>query len=406
MLTEPSPPLVHAALTRLLTVVDTLWHEVAHSLPDLEALAEDSSVDLATRQIAAAVASRVFFHLEEPTQALRLALESGEGNGFDVVKGKKSAYVECLVGAAIEAYVTKKRAANEDAISSSADSGYRPPSEAKKEEVEEEGAGSELDMEKLSTVVHLMFERCYVDGTYGHALGVAFEARETEKVKEILDACVERCDAMKVHEVLGYALNAATTLVSSKLFRNSVLEIVAGHLQRLLDSQTGDFIRKASAVSLCQAQQILKNPEPVSTIVSSLLDGKEEEGLLGLQLCFDLMDSGDDSFVTAVAASLPTKTEENASTKTDEVWKRYDNGTRILIGGFSSELALSFLHKNSDSDKLIMENLKKSLEERGAGRNSVLHNCAVVTHSYLNAGTTNDAFLRDHLDWMRKASNW
>jgi 26S proteasome regulatory subunit N2 len=69
-------------------------------------------------------------------------------------------------------------------------------------------------------------------------------------------------------------------------------------------------------------------------------------------------------------------------------------------------LGLSFLHKNSDSDRLIMENLKKALEERGGGRNSVLHNCAVVTHSYLNAGTTNDSFLRDNLDWMRKASNW
>ena len=54
-----------------------------------------------------------------------------------------------------------------------------------------------------------------------------------------------------------------------------------------------------------------------------------------------------------------------------------------------------------------MENLKKSLEERGSGgRSSLLHNAAVMTHSYLYAGTTNDSFLRDYLDWMKKASNW
>jgi 26S proteasome regulatory subunit N2 len=54
-----------------------------------------------------------------------------------------------------------------------------------------------------------------------------------------------------------------------------------------------------------------------------------------------------------------------------------------------------------------MENLKKALEERGSGgRSSVLHNAAVITHSYLYAGTTNDSFLRDYLDWMKKASNW
>ena len=53
-----------------------------------------------------------------------------------------------------------------------------------------------------------------------------------------------------------------------------------------------------------------------------------------------------------------------------------------------------------------MTNLKKALEERGMSRNSVLHNCAVTAHGYLTAGTTNDSFLRDNLDWMKKASNW
>jgi 26S proteasome regulatory subunit N2 len=70
-------------------------------------------------------------------------------------------------------------------------------------------------------------------------------------------------------------------------------------------------------------------------------------------------------------------------------------------------LALSFLHKHSNADRRIMEDLKKAMEERGGGgRNSILHNAAVITHSYLYAGTTNDSFLRDHLDWMKKASNW
>jgi 26S proteasome regulatory subunit N2 len=77
-----------------------------------------------------------------------------------------------------------------------------------------------------------------------------------------------------------------------------------------------------------------------------------------------------------------------------------------LTGGLTSELAISFLHKHSDSDPLIMENLKQGLDSSGGGRNSTLHNCAVLTHSYLNAGTTNDAFLRDNLEWMKKASNW
>jgi 26S proteasome regulatory subunit N2 len=86
---------------------------------------------------------------------------------------------------------------------------------------------------------------------------------------------------------------------------------------------------------------------------------------------------------------------------------RSDKVQRVLVGGFSAELSLSFLHKQSKADRMIMERLKTALEERSSGsRNSLLHTAAVVTHSYLYAGTTNDSFLRDYLDWMKKASNW
>ena len=113
-----------------------------------------------------------------------------------------------------------------------------------------------------------------------------------------------------------------------------------------------------------------------------------------------MVDSGDQAFVSRVAEALTAK-------KTPENSDRWDQVDKVMTGGFSSELALSFLHKHSQADRLIMETLKKSLEERGSGgRSSVLHNAAVVTHSYLHAGTTNDTFLRDYLDWMKKASNW
>ena len=151
----------------------------------------------------------------------------------------------------------------------------------------------------------------------------------------------------------------------------------------------------------------------IANIISKLLDGTEDDALLALQLCFDLMETGDQHYVTGVAKSLPEKTESDAEdssssavSRSDEVWVRYEQALKVLTGGFASELSLSFLHKNSDSDPLIMQNLKKALDERGASRSSILHNCSVSTHSYLNAGTTNDAFLRDNLEWMKKASNW
>lgn len=75
---ENKPKLIHAALVKLLSVVDSLWFEVSSSLPQLEEIAEDTNHDAKTRAVACAVASRVFFHLEEYRDALRLALGAGD----------------------------------------------------------------------------------------------------------------------------------------------------------------------------------------------------------------------------------------------------------------------------------------------------------------------------------------
>lgn len=406
LLSEEDVTLRGAALKRLLKVVDTLWHEVAEYLPDLEAMAEDDTLDASVRQTAAAVASRVFFHLEEPNQALRLALEGGSQN-FDIVNDRSSAYVESLVSAAIDAYVKKEQMKNSSLSSKSSD-GDSEMMDLEGENLDEEIAA--IDSEKLQQVVQLMFQRCYDDEQYTHALGVALEARQVEKVKEVLDRCPPPSPGT-LCPTLQYALNAALTIIPTKNFRGQVIEVIADKLQQQQSSSTNaSNIYTVSILTLCH--QLLNSPSKVADTLTFLIDSSSassDNALLAYQLCFDLVDSGDQNFVYRVSESLPKnpKTDsDSTSTRSDEIWANYEKVNKVLVGGFSSELSLSFLHKQSDSDKRIMANLKKSLEERGGSRNSVLHHCAIVTHAYLNAGTTNDSFLRDHLDWMRKASNW
>jgi 26S proteasome regulatory subunit N2 len=387
MLAEPAPSVRKAALRRLSAVVDTQWHEVAQSLPDLEAISEDTDEEMEVRQLAASIASRVFFYLEEPSQALRLALESGDGVFETSGSQSNKAFVECLVGAAVDAYIQKKGREHDG------------------EDEKEEDAVSALSMEKLQAVVEFMFDRCYSEGKFEHALGIALEAQEIEKVRAVLDQCSQRCGGDKLYQVLKFSFAAATTLFISKAFRYQVIQVIAEQLELLSkDSSIADSTRKQCSFSLANAFQVLKDPKSVSTILCNLLDGTELESLFGLQICFDLVESGDQAFINGVAESLPTKGDQSG--RSDDIWTRYEKARRVLTGGLTSELAISFLHKHSDSDPLIMENLKQGLESRGGGRNSTLHNCAVLTHSYLNAGTTNDAFLRDNLEWMKKASNW
>ena len=474
LLSEPDPSLVSHALTKLLSVVDTLWHEVAEALPDLEAIAEggggslllddddenmggggDDVYDEATKRTAAALASRVFFHLEEPRQALRLALDSGDVY-FNVLNPsvKDGPYVERLVNAAIGEYVKRKQIEFDG--TEEEDGGE----EEKKDEEEEE----ELDMEKLQNVVQLMFQRCYADGSYGQALGVAFESREINKVSEILDKLSSSSskDGNDIVDILKYAMDSAHTLIPSKSFRAKALELIASSLTKVFENggegEVSSTAKRNAACTLVLCRQLLGDAKAVGTIIVKLIDASDssegdDSALLGLQLCFDIVDSGDQAFVNEVASCLPKdaasaaasvvfvlegstaeggeqvevdsdgnatsppavanergvelETAETSTVKRSEsTLAHFTNAHRILTGGFTSELSLSFLYKNSNSDKLLMANLKKALEERSMSRNSVLHNCAVTTHGYLNAGTTADEFLRDNLDWMKKASNW
>jgi 26S proteasome regulatory subunit N2 len=382
LLQEPDVTLRAHALHQLLGCVDTLWHEVAEALPDLEAFAEDLDLPLELRQTAAAIASRVFFHLQEPSQALRLALEAGEQH-FDVGQIKSSPYVERLVAAGLDAYIAHRAKIMEE-----------EPEDPDQKKLQEDVG---LPMDRLQGMVHRLLEASCANGNYDHALGIALEARETDQIKNILVA------SDYSPQLLQYSTKTLKEIVTNKLFRQQALEVVVKCWeQQLLQQKDQEY--KGAAVDLVLVHQLLGQPAPVAQVLQSLFQGTEQDFLLGLQLCFDLVDNGDQAFVTRVAQTLqpPAATTNETAFST-----RLEQARRVLVGGFSSELALSFLHKQSNADRLIMDNLKKMLEERASGsRSSVLHNSAVMTHSFLYAGTTNDSFLRDHLDWMKKASNW
>ena len=365
LLTEPSPQIIRLSLSRLLLQVDTTWHEVAESLPLLEEIAEgtDTSHDDEVRALASAVASRVYFHLEEPRQALRLALESGP---YFNPGEKKDAYGAKMIEAAIDAYIRLRRG----------------------EESEE------LDNVKLELLVSARFEECYAEKRYEEALGVALESRELERVKEVLGRAEDH-----VLNVLEYAvLNARG--VENKAFRGEALQCVGDVLEGVLKTESAVGGRRRAYCLYVKTMQLLNDSTKVGNTIEQLLQ-TEEEALLGLQLCFDLIDSGDRQFVDQVASCIAKSNDDETTT--------LSQAHRILTSGFTSELHLSFLYKHSQSDPLIMSNLKKSLEERSAGlsgRNSILHNAAVCAHGYLNLGTTGDGFLRDNLEWMKKAANW
>jgi len=114
-------------------MVDYAWHEIADTLPRIESFVENP--EFPERALAASVASKVFYYLEEFDEALRLALESGDL--FDL--NEKSLYVETLINKCIDRYIKLRQ------------------------ELTESASSTVVIDTKMERVIEKMFGRCFTD---------------------------------------------------------------------------------------------------------------------------------------------------------------------------------------------------------------------------------------------------
>lgn len=113
-------------------------------------------------------------------------------------------------------------------------------------------------------------------------------------------------------------------------------------------------------------------------------------------------DSGAQAKETDQLLQAPNGTAENHTNLSPEATKAFDSIREILQGTKSIELDLEFLFRNNHTDMSILNKIKDSLE----ARNSIFHTAVTLSNAFMHAGTTNDKFFRDNLEWLGKAVNW
>jgi 26S proteasome regulatory subunit N2 len=346
------------ALQRLYLIVDQCWSEISDAIPLIEELSEDETFQ--SHELAAAVASKIFFHLEEYDDALRLAL--GAGNYFDV--DARTEYVEMLISKCMDTYIKT----------------YNSPVDAQQ---------IILDP-RLANVIERMFQRCYADGEFFHAMGIALEAHRLDKIEEV----VKRCPSANRHALFSYVLEVIPSVTTTCAFRRLVVRTLV-MLHPLLE--------KPDYIFLCHALQYLDASDEIRILMIQLIQGNNyNELLLGYQLAFMIVESENQKFIFDVVTKLR---EPPDSVVLDEVQQKHiTNLVQIMdIEGLACKIHLDFSQTKSQTDLLIFKAIKDSID---GNRNSVLHNATVIAHSYANAGTTDTSFLRNNLEWMGKASNW
>ncbi|XP_071497720.1 26S proteasome non-ATPase regulatory subunit 1-like [Diadema antillarum] len=399
LLDEPDIKLQSFALERLNQLVDDFWAEIADTVEKIEMLYEDESFP--QRQLAALVASKVYYHLGAFEESLTYAL--GAGSLFDV--NATGEYEETTISKCIDFY-TKLRVHNHD-------------------HADDEKA---IDS-RLEEIVNRMFQRCFEQQLYKQAIGIALETRRVDKFEKAI------CSSSDVPGMLKYSVDVVMSLLQMRTFRNTILRVL---VRLYLNLETPDFI------NVCQCLIFLDDAPAVADILDKLVREGGDQTLMAFQIGFDLYESAPQQFLSRVQASLKTvgtpstdttpapsttpasedkkegevmevdevkeKTEttpsqappaeEELSAEEKEHRDKVNKLSQILSGNITIGIHLQFLIRSNKTDMLILKNTKDSV------RNSVCHNATVIANSFMHCGTTSDAFLRDNLEWLARATNW
>ncbi|PWY96976.1 26S proteasome regulatory complex, non-ATPase subcomplex, Rpn2/Psmd1 subunit [Testicularia cyperi] len=380
LLDEPEPELQSYALKRLDGLVDQFWAEIADAISKIEILYENERFQ--DRQLAALVASKIYFHLGEHDEALMFAL--GAGPLFDVEK--KDEYVDTVISKAIDRYIQEAGEGKSDA--------------------------------RLKSIVDQMFTRCISDKEFKQALGIALETQRLDVIEEVYSVTQNA-------GLLTYVLESTVGVVPSIEVRTQILHLLVKLFQRLPSpdhfsiGQCYVYLNAPNLAADLLFNLVQQAHQPSS---SSLANTEKDPLLVAYQLAFDLAESATQEFLENVRRDLSSRTTESSAaaikTETDAemngagsanadeaattVDSCVDRIRAILQGEESIQLYLEFLKRSNKADLPILKATKDALD----ARSSIYHSALSFANAFMNAGTTSDKFLRDNLEWLAKASNW
>ncbi|PUU77052.1 armadillo-type protein [Tuber borchii] len=434
LLDEPDQQLKCYALQNLDKLVDQFWAEIADSVSKIEVLYEDDQ--FSERNLAALVASKVYYHLGEYDESMMFAL--GAGDLFDITA--KSEYVETIISKCIDKYIVIN-SHNDSLSSATGSSNIDDPSFAV--------SGTKKDAQsvvpqkadpRLQDIVERMFRKCYETEDYKPAIGIAIEARRLDVVEEGINLASRRSKDKKGKEksseeekdggveLMEYVLEISMNVVQEIGLREKLLRLL---VNLFLSQGSPDYF----SISKCVIH--LNDTSLAAKILQELVQKEDSKSLLvAYQIAFDLDSSAAQEFLQKVANDLPgpeadesdalstaataggdtmaTDTEDDENTKllggnassagsiSGKTSKYYRSIRQILRGTKSIEIALEFLFRNNHTDMSILNKIKDSLE----ARNSIFHTAVTFSNAFMNAGTTSDGFFRANLEWLSKAVNW
>lgn len=164
-----------------------------------------------------------------------------------------------------------------------------------------------------------MFDRCFREGQFNQAIGLAIESRRLDKIRETIEK------SANYEEKLSYTFNIAYQTVKSKDFRHEILRLLLAIYETREGGQFDYF-------KICKCQFFLSMPESTAILLQKLI--QSEDYLIAYQVAFDIVDKENQYFSNIILQYI-------ANNAVDAQYKdRIEKLKQILTGEVRDRLYL------------------------------------------------------------------
>ncbi|KAL8730876.1 MAG: hypothetical protein Q9166_003803 [cf. Caloplaca sp. 2 TL-2023] len=355
-LSEPEPELQVFALQVLNEQIDSLWTEVAGSVGDIEALYEDSSFP--ERELAALVAAKVYYNLQEYNESMIFAL--GAGKLFEL--DHEGEFEDTIISKCVDTYITlsgttpanntnqpppqlttafPSTANGASSISAGLASPTTPFSQStlpSKSLLSRQDSSTTFDpslqvggntnlpnalpasiasqasiQKQLYAIIDELFERCFRGGSYRQVIGIAVEARRLDILRRAISRASEdekeqrkdeNGNLIRGQDLIEYVLEICMNVVQERGFRNELLRLV---LDLLNDIPSPDYFSIAKCIVYLNEHTMASD-----MLVQLVKKGDPTSIAIAYQIAFDLYDNSTQEFLKKVREQLPKAPEATA----------------------------------------------------------------------------------------------
>lgn len=401
-LSEPDPDLKVFALRTLDAEVNLLWTEIVDVISQIEALSEDETFP--ERELAALLASKVYYHLQEYNESMVFAL--GAGRLLNLDNGGE--FEETIIAKCVDTFISlsashKSSISDQPAnlhaafpvstngatsTSASLTSPITPfsqstlPSKSLLSRQEDTTGADSADVKQVETplvvkrgvqgqlqaIIETLFEKCFSQKRYRQVVGIAVEAKNLDVLRRAIlrasrDEKQQQESSRRSEELMEYVLDICMGIVQERSFRNEILKLI---LELLNEIPFPDYFSIAKCV-------VYLNEHSMATDILRQLVGKGDARSLAVayQISFDLYDNSTQEFLRKVsqeiAELIPESKESGTGDYTDRMEEDQEDAKESdpLLQDHSNSVASNSLGVNTQPAKLseTAHNALKAIRE-------------------------------------------